>query len=333
MERLTLDKVREFVGLEVDEFFLDKFREKHGIAADSSVFYTSITRLVGEKKIKRIGRGYYKKIKVVKPVKVFGRERRPPITIRFPRAQDTGEEFCFAQDIVFREGDAITLGGVSNYGKTTLCINFCGENIHSHPVLMGNEYTDLGGEPMPRFLSRLDDMNWVEWADEFGEDNFTLLPVREDYAEHIVKDKMNILDWVNLDGDKSYDVSKIIDACKREVRRGVLIAALQKNEGKNAPRGGSYAKDFSDCELLLDPFGKGEILLTIGKLKEPRKGVPHPSGRTFAYKIIDGVRIVEFREVVPCPYCKGMGTTYQRGIGSVPCSECFGRGKIDKGIF
>src|SRR4030042_616555 len=125
MERLTLERMRQFVDLEVDEFFIDKLREKHGIAADSSVFYTSITRLVQEKKIKRMGRGYYRKIKYAKPIRVFGRERRPPVRLNFPTARDTGLELSFAEDIIFREGDMVLLSGQSNYSKTALCLNFC----------------------------------------------------------------------------------------------------------------------------------------------------------------------------------------------------------------
>ena len=79
----------------------------------------------------------------------------------------------------------ILISGQSNWGKTALCLNMCGENIDKNPVLMGNEYTTLDGQPNSRFLSRLDAMDWVDWYDDEG-DRFTLLPVRDDYAEHIV---------------------------------------------------------------------------------------------------------------------------------------------------
>ncbi len=281
--------------------------------------------LIDKKIVKPSGRndGVYKVIQQVKPIKVFGRERRPPIKIFFPCDRDTGKELDFAENIVLREGDLITCSGVSNKGKTLLCLNFCGENIESHPALMGNEYTSVDNEPMPRFLSRLDSMDWVEWFDGDGEDKFTLLPVRADYAEHIVKDKINIIDWINLDANALYGISSVMEAIKKELGKGVAIIAIQKKEGESAGRGGQFTKDFADCELLLDPYSEEEILLTVGKVKEYRKPI---SGHMFAYKITNGVKITNFREVVRCPFCKGLGTT--RGA---PCTECEGRGKVDKG--
>ncbi len=324
-EKLTFDKVKAFVDLELDEFYLEKLREKHEVSGDCSVFYTSISRLVQDKKIKRLGRGFYRKVKQVQPIKVFGRVRRPPIKLNFPRAQDTGNEMDFAAAIIFREGDMILLSGQSNYGKTAICLNLCGENLEMFPVLMGNEYTSVDNEPMPRFLNRLDGMDWVKWIDDGGNERFTLLPVRQDYPEHIIRDRLNIIDWINLPGEY-YMISPLMESIKHEVGRGIAAIALQKNPGVDYGRGGNPTKDFADCELLLDKFGEGnEVLLTVGKVKEYTKPV---SGRMFAYQIVNGVKITNFREVVRCPYCKGLGTT--RGA---PCSECQGRGKIDKGEF
>src|SRR3990167_2216175 len=121
------------------------------------------TDMVQKKIISPSGKndGAYKVIKPVLPVRVFlpGRERRPPFELIFPRAFDTGMQMDFAEHIVVREGDLITLGGVKSKGKTTLCLAFCAENIDKNPVLMGNEYTVLVEdkfEPAPRFIKRLD---------------------------------------------------------------------------------------------------------------------------------------------------------------------------------
>ncbi len=334
-DRLS-DKLEELLkttqGKEVN---LASLRAELGINPDTPAWdgiRVLMFNLATKKIVKPSGRkdGVYKVIAQVKPIKVFGRERRPPIMINFPRAQDTGQELDFAKDIICREGDMFLLSGQSNKGKTTLCMNFCGENILLHPALMGNEYTTIDNEPLSRFMGRLDSMDWVEWADkETGEDNFTLLPVREDYAEHIIKDKINIIDWINLPGEY-FLISPVMEGIKRELGRGIAIIAIQKNPGLDYGRGGYMTKDFADCELLLDQFGDSEILLTVGKVKEYKRPV---SGRMFAYSIVNGVKIMNFREVVKCPYCKGTGVAYTKGIGQAPCSECGGKGKIDKGVF
>ena len=99
--------------------------------------------LVKEKVVRPSGRndGNYHVVRQVKPVRVFAqeRERRPPFGLVFPTDFETGMPMEFAEDIVIREGDVVTIEGVSNYGKTTMALNFCGENIKYNPVLMGNE--------------------------------------------------------------------------------------------------------------------------------------------------------------------------------------------------
>ena len=292
-------------------------------------------RLAAEKIVRPLSGsdGGFKIVTQVKAVPVFSkvRERRPPFKLFFPRDFDTGMEMSFAEDIVIREGDLIAIGGFSNYGKTTIVLNFLAENIQYESILMGNEYTTRIGdtdefEPTPRFLNRLDNMDWVEWTNGDGGDRFTLLPVREDYAQHIVKDKINIVDWINLDADKLYNISKIEEDIKAEVGRGIGIVVLQKGEGSNAARGGQFTKDFIDCELLIDRFTESESMLTIGKVKESTKPV---MGRTFAFGISQGVRIINFREIVKCPQCWGKGWK-KSGNSSLPCDECYKTGYINK---
>lgn len=332
MAELTRQQIEEWLTLEENEFYIDKFREKHQISPESSNLYVTFGRLCRERKLKSLGRGLYRRVKQVKRVKVFlkDRERRPPFRLCFPKDFDTGMEMLFADSIVIREGDLIEIGGQSNYGKTCLALNMCGENIDYEPVLMGNEYTTRVAdtdeyEPTPRFLNRLDTMDWVQWTDSTGEDRFELLPVKDDYAQHIVKDKINIIDWVNLDANQLYGISKVEEDIKAELGRGIGIIVLQKGEGDMA-RGGQFTKDFIDCELLIDKFTEYESMLTIGKVKEYTAPV---MGRKFAFGIGRGVRILNFREIVKCPACFGKGWK-RAGQSSKPCDECNKTGYIDK---
>ena len=283
-------------------------------------------QLAEQKVVRPTGRndGSYKVITEVHPVPVFGvkRERKPPFELKFPKDFDTGMTMDFAFDIVIREGDLILIGGVSNFGKTALAMNLCGENIDSLPVLMGNEYTTPDEEPTPRFLTRLDNMDWVQWTNGDGSDKFSLLPVRDDYAEHIVKDKINIIDWINMPSGEYYLINTIMDNIKRQIGRGLAIIVLQKAEGTDKARGGQMTKDFTDCELLLDKMNNNETLLTIGKVKE----YTHPvMGKTYAFSIRKGVRITNFREVKRCKKCYGKGHFSTGG----ECQQCLGLGFTD----
>jgi len=323
------DKVREYVkqiqGRTID---VAKLRIELKIDPSSPAWEgirVIIHRLVEEKILKPSGNqdGIYKVITQVKPVRVFlpGRERRPPFDLKFPRDYDKGLQMEFSNDIVIREGDLITLGGVKSKGKTTVCLNFLAENIDLNPVLMGNEYTTLiDGEyvPSPRFIDRLDKMSkWVNWVDDEGMDKFTLLPIREDYAEHIVKNKINIIDWINLEANQLYDIGKVLEDIKAQLGRGVAIVALQKGELSEGARGGQFVRDFSDVELLLDGFSDNsdDILLTVKGAKEKTAPI---LGKTYAYSIVDsGTKIVNFRQVIKCPEC--YGKKYKNGQ---PCDAC-----------
>ena len=204
-----------------------------------------------------------------------------------------------------------------------MCMSFAGENIDSDPVLMGNEYTTLGNKPTPRFLTRIKNMDWVKWQDDNGKQKFTLLPVRGDYAEHIVKDRINIIDWINIDTGEHYMIGTIMESIKRELGKGIGIIAIQKAEGAESGRGGQFTKDFADVEILLDKLPESDdVLLTLGKVKESRGRV---TGRTFAYGISQGVKIINFREVVKCKDCLGKGWKLNK-----PCDTCHKSGYIAK---
>ncbi len=275
MAEYLSNKLREFLktaqGRDLDLSYLR--RELHidpKSPADANLRTLLSVTLVGEKIVRPSGKkdGVYRVITQVNPVKVFipGRERRPPFDLIFPRDFDTMMEMDFAEDVVIREGDLILISGLSNFGKTTLCLSFCGENINKNPVLMGNEYTTLVEDnyvPTPRFMNRLEAMDWVEWVNVDGNDKFTLLPVRDDYAEHIVKDKINIIDGINIDTGEHYMIGTILENIKKQLGRGIAIVAIQKAEGAAAGRGGQFTKDFADLELLIDKFGDSDVLLTI----------------------------------------------------------------------
>ncbi len=335
---ITTADVKKFLkNIEGKEISLTALRNELGIKRDDKSFdavrnilFQLSEQKEGTKLVRPSGKkdGVYKVIKQVSPVAVFSieRERRPVFDLIFPRDFLSMQEMFFRDSIVIREGDLILISGVSNFGKTTLCMNFCGENIDANPVLMGNEYTTTEEEPTPRFLNRLDSMDvnktgWIDWIDVDGNDKFTLLPVREDYAEHIVKNKINIIDWINIETGEHFMIGTVLDGIKRNLGRGVGIIAIQKSEGADAGRGGQFTKDFADLELLIDRFGESDVLLTIGKVKE----YTHPVvGKTYAYSILNGVKIVNFREVKRCPHCKAQGWTKGE-----KCEFCLGKKFVD----
>jgi len=318
---VSLQDVRAFLGI------------APGSTDDTNLRVAMSTTLVKRKVVSPSGRkdGIYKVIKRVSPIQVFKQDRlrRPPIELWFPRNFTTDMELDFAEYITLREGDLISIGGVKSTGKTNLALGFCAENIDNHPVLMGNEYTvavDGIYEPAPRFLKRLDLMSeWCEWTDDAGQDKFTLLPVDQDYAEHVIAGRINIIDWISLDANRLYDIGEVLKHIKSANGRGITIAILQKGEGAINPRGGQFVRDYSDLEILLDPFGNNpyDVLLTVKGAKETTKPIV---GKTYAYTIGEnGTKIFNFREVRKCNGCSGTG----KFKGS-NCDRCLGTGWQEK---
>lgn len=268
--------------------------------------------------------GQYKVIKYAQRVPVFSvpRERRPDFPLKFPKDRDTDIEIPIAGKVVVREGDLILIGGVSNWGKTTWSMNFLAENLEFEPILMGNEFTSMvEGEykPTPRFLNRCDSIDWVSWVYDDNSDRFTLLPVFDDFAENIVKDKINIIDWINIESGEHYLIGTILNGIKRALGKGVAIVVLQKGEGKDAARGGQFTKDFADLELLIDRHSNTESRITVGKCKESTERL---TGRSWSFQIRNnGSSICDVKEVSKCWKCAGTG----HGKGG-ECADCEGKG-------
>jgi len=323
MAEITTSDVRAHLEkIQGQTVTLDGLRRELGIVPGTKSFSlvrNIMFRLVEQKVVKPLNRGEFKVITQVRPVQVYGRERRPPVKINFPKDYNTMSQIDIGEYVTVREGDLFLISGLSNQGKTGLCLNFCAENLESHPILMGNEYTTIDNEPQSRFLSRLDRMDWVQWANGNGEDKFTLLPVRDDYAEYVVKDKLNIIDWINIDTE-FWMISRVMEGIKRALGRGVAIIAIQKGEGAAAGRGGQFTKDFADVELLLDKYSETEILMTVGKVKESTQPL---SGKVYAFGLRDmGVKIVDFRALRKCGCHKGWR-------GQKKCEDCNGTGYTD----
>ena len=339
-EITTVDVKDLLVGFQGQEITLDKIRHELEVERGTKAFEAVrniVFQLAEAGVVRYISRSNYKVVRPAKPVQVFGvqRERRPLFPLIFPKDHNTEMELDFAEHIVVREGDLIVIGGVKSTGKTTLMLAFCGENIDKRPVLMGHEYTILGEngeyEPAPRFVSRMDKMaGWVQWTDDNGMDKFELLPVWEDYVESMHKNRFTLIDWINPEADRAYDIGKILGGLKAKSGRGVTIAALQKselgNDGRGThARGGQYVRDYADVEILLDGYGESEydVMLTIKGVKEKTAPIV---GKRYAYSIANGgTQIVNFRGIKQCPDCYG-----RKFVKGMPCETCNKIGWVDK---
>ena len=139
-ENLTQETVWAFIELEDNEFFVDRVRAKHKIAPDSSSFHSAIKRFTDQEKIKMIGRGLYRKVTKVEPVKWWEADEGETFDFRWPMGHgyDEYSEFGFENLIEVNPDDIIVLSGESNSSKTGFALNILGENLDRGCVLMGS---------------------------------------------------------------------------------------------------------------------------------------------------------------------------------------------------
>lgn len=326
MEKLTQEKLWGFIQLGDEEFDIEGLRARFGISAESSAFYTAINRLTADRKIKRLGRGKYKRVTRVESVKWWeDKVAEEPLDFKFPRCYEDNTEFGIEDLVEVFAGDLILISGVSNYGKTAIALSLMGENLDLMPaVLMGSEYTAADGKISPKFKRRMNRMNWVSWLKE-GKPRFQLLPVGADYEDYVIPDYHNIIDWISLPGEY-YLIDRVMKAIKDRVGNGIGSVVLQKNRNNEFPEGGERAERYADVSLKIDPYGK-ESMLTIGKVKAPKS---QATGRMWAFSIVDyGANLHNIREIVKCPKCFGKGYTGSQNAFK-KCDVCNGLKLINR---
>ena len=174
--------------------------------------------------------GFYKVIAKVKPVKWWEADSSVYFDLRHPMGHKDNTAFRWDELLNISPGDLIVIGGVSNYGKSCLVLNYLAENIDLHDCLvMGNEYTTLDGIPSPKFKRRLDNMSWVKWFNGSSEPKFQLLPVRADFDSYVEKGKLNIIDWINMP-ENPYLIGKVLE----DIKASLVMAWLSSRSRKAA---------------------------------------------------------------------------------------------------
>ena len=231
--------------------------------------------------------------------------------LRWPYGHEDHSEFGFAATTDVSPGDVIVIAGVSNVGKTALCLNLLVENMDFHPcTLMGSEYK------ASKFRRRIERMDWVELLNPDGTPKFELIERYDKWADIIRPDNINIIDWLAV-GDKFWSVQTIIENIQKKLNKGIAVIALQKSEYKTMGDGGGFGERLSSVYLVMD-FER----LTVRKVKEYRG--KNPNGKMYAFKIVDGgTKFYDIQEVKPCRTCAATGSKQGK-----PCEMCNGSGVV-----
>jgi len=336
MERLT-DRLVEYLetaqGRDVHLRDIRAFLKiEPGSKDDANLRVQMSNTMVSKKVVKPSGRndGVYKVLTPIKAITTMDDIGEEPIPFCFPRNYGEDESSFGIEDLVeVFAGDMVLITGRSNYGKTAMALNLMGENLHLFPlppVLMGSEYTASDGKMSPKFKRRIKRMAWANLVNLDGTLNFKLLPIGSDYEDYVEPNCINVVDWISLPGEY-YLIDRVMKAMKDRIGDGVLVGVIQKNKDAEFGEGGERTQRYADVELRIDAFGEHESLLTIGKVKAPKK---RATGRTWVFEVVDfGANFSRIREVTKCRVCWGKGYV-KSGTNHTRCSACKGLKFVDK---
>lgn len=318
-------EIAAWIRATTGEFHLDDIAREFGIARNQyNKLRIVLSRLCDEGICKSMGRhdGHYRKVQAqVKPLKFWKNEETGIIDLSFPKGRD-GTEFNFVPLINIHKGDAIVLAGLTDKGKTALCLNFLVENMDKmHVKYLCNEPNEY------RLKERFEYMDWVSLfrSDRSPDDDdyckFELISVYQDHEDFIEGADFYIVDWIHIK-ENFWEVATVIDNIKKKSADAVALVVLQKGEGRTTGIGGVHTLFFADLGLILD-----DGIITINKGKSKHK----ITGKSYAFELQDGVKLHSIHEVVHCTVCEGNKTVYDKILHTqVRCKHCQGTGYVDR---
>lgn len=253
--------------------------------------------------------------------------------LAFPQGID-GTSFSFEKWIELEPVSTITIGGVSNSGKTALGVGLLLYNVIN--IYNNINYISNNTNRIKYFSSENNRYNFwkriqkVDFVDVFVKHppvgltdcKFDYIPKRDNYADFIYGSFLYIIDWINLT-DEIWKIGKVISDIKDKLSaqgEGIAVIILQKDDKKPNPRGDTWVKDHSDLLMTIDFLGQ-ERKLTIVKCKVNG----FLDGKMWAFSLDEGVFFKNIREIVICDKCHGSGKSYDKYThGTIDCSFCTG---------
>lgn len=236
-----------------------------------------LTRMVKARKIRRIpGRhGWYRRI-TVSEIMDWWEESAEPLDISLPLKVHSLVEIL--------PTNIIAIAGEKSAGKTAWCLDCAKRNRDKFKVLYFN--SEMGRRELKKRLDAHEDMDTEEWR------KIEFYPRPQHIADEINPDALNIIDFLQLKMDKTYQVGDKIEEIHEAMigGQGVAVVALQKDPGRSLARGGPSSLD------------KPRLYLTMDKGNRTKNGIirifeakcwkdTNPNGMIMEYKIVKGANI------------------------------------------
>jgi len=153
---------------------------------------------------------------------------------------------------IFPKG-VIVVAGVSGMGKTLFCLNAIADNMGKFPIFYFN--SEMGPEALKMKLNYFP-ISMSGWAKAMKViDNWDF----NNISDKIQPDAFNVIDYLEPDSDRPYNIHGVISAIIRRLNQGTALIAVQKKPDVKMGTGGVYSIKASTLALALD-WGKIEIV-------------------------------------------------------------------------
>lgn len=175
----------------------------------------------------------------------------------------------------------IVLAGVTGFGKTTWMLNIVKANMHKYKFYYFN------AEMSPLALNKK--LNY--FIHPINQWNMKVIPDHKwdyrDISDKIFPDDINIIDYLEPDGDKPYGIHGVVTAIIKKLNKGIAIIATQKRPDVDLSAGGVYSAKAASLYLSLD---WGRIKIFKNRYREED---PHPLFTMRDFKLSTGQHIEE----------------------------------------
>jgi len=156
----------------------------------------------------------------------------------------------------------IVIAGVSGMGKTLFALNTIADNMGRFPIFYFN--SEMGPEALKMKLSYfpIPISDWAKHMKVVDQWDFNSI------ADKIQPDAFNVVDYLEPEGEKAFNIHGVISAIIRRLNKGTALIAIQKKPGATMGTGGVYSIKAATMALALD-WGKIEVVKNRFREEDP----------------------------------------------------------------
>lgn len=149
---------------------------------------------------------------------------------------------------IFFPRNVIVVAGVTGYGKTTYLLNVIRDNGHKFRFkYFASEMSELAlNYKLASFRCPVE--HWQKWMDVIPDYKWDCYNIQD----KIFPNDMNVIDYLEPEGEKTYNIHDIITKIIKRLDKGMALIATQKKQGSDLSAGGVYSAKAASLYLSMD---------------------------------------------------------------------------------